>query len=136
MPLKIDTAAAVNFLLDLLAIDSPTGMTDRAVTFCDAAFSALGLPGLTTAHTLKGALIVNVPGAATNHPVGLTAHTDTLGLMVKEIKSNGRLKCTNLGGIVWNGVETEGVTVYPSGGDPIRGTIQLVNDSVHINRAI
>ena len=37
----------------------------------------------------------------------LTAHTDTLGAMVKEVKSNGRLKLTMIGGFNWNAVEGE-----------------------------
>jgi len=34
----------------------------------------------------------------TIHRAQLTAHVDTLGAMVKEIKSNGRLKITRIGG--------------------------------------
>jgi putative aminopeptidase FrvX len=127
----------LTFLTELLNIHSPTGMTDAALDYCEDAFNELNFPGLTTRRTKKGALILDLLGHSAERPVGLTAHVDTLGLMVKSIKSNGRLKCTNLGGIVWPGVEFEGVTVFPSGGgEPVRGTVVLQNGSVHVNRSI
>ena len=57
------------------------------------------------------------PGDRNDAPRGLTAHADTLGAMVKEIKSSGRLKLTKIGGFAWNTVEGEGCTVFASGGD-------------------
>ncbi len=132
-----DLDKAIAFLTRLLNVHSPTGMTDDAITRCHDDFGALELPGLSARRTRKGALMVEVKGASSERPVGLTAHTDTLGLMVKEIKSNGRLKCTNLGGIMWSGIEFEGVTVLPSvEGEPVRGTVVPLNPSIHVNRKI
>jgi putative aminopeptidase FrvX len=54
--------------------------------------------------------------------------------MVKEIKSNGRLKLTMLGGYMWNAVEFEGVTVQTYSGQRYRGTVVPVKASVHIHR--
>jgi putative aminopeptidase FrvX len=127
----------LDFLTQLLNIHSPTGMTDNAIAYCENTFGNLTISGMTLEHTRKGALHIHIPGENSDRSVGLTAHTDTLGLMVKEIKGNGRLKCTNLGGIMWSGIEFEGVTVFPSGGgDPIRGTVVPVNGSVHVNRSL
>ena len=55
--------------------------------------------------------------------------------MVKEIKSNGRLRLTKLGGFAWNAVEGEGCTVFTSQGETIRGTILLEKASTHIHGA-
>ncbi len=137
MPPSIQLPPALTFLTDLLNIHSPTGMTDDAIRFCQGAFTALAIPGLQTTITPKGALLLDIPGASAARAVGLTAHVDTLGLMVKQIKSNGRLKCVTLGGIAWNGIEFEGVTVFPSAGDDrIRGAVVPVNGSVHVNRRL
>lgn len=65
-------------------------------------------------------------------PVALTAHVDTLGAVVKEIKSNGRLKLSRIGGVQWNTVETEGVWVFTSKGEKIRGSILIDTASGHI----
>ncbi len=57
--------------------------------------------------TNKGAVIATIAGVDTTHHRLLTAHTDTLGAMVKEVKSDGRLKLTMVGGFKWNAVEGE-----------------------------
>ena len=68
-------------------------------------------------------------------PRGLTAHVDTLGAMVKEIKANGRLKLTKIGGFAWNTVEGEGVTVFTRAGVEIRGALLLAKASSHVHGA-
>jgi putative aminopeptidase FrvX len=57
---------------------------------------------------------------------------DTLGGMVKEIKSSGRLKLTQVGSFAWNSVEGEGCTVFTSGGKRIRGSILVDKASIHV----
>ena len=52
--------------------------------------------------------------------------------MVKEIKSNGRLKLTQIGGFAWNTVEGEGCTVFTSNGRQLRGSILLTKASSHV----
>jgi putative aminopeptidase FrvX len=136
MPLQYDIDAAISFLVELLHIPSPTGRTDEAIAFVRAAFEALGVPGLTAQVTPKGALILTVPGQHSDAPRGLTAHVDTLGLMVKDIKPNGRLKATLLGGSMWNAVEFEGVTVETHHGTRIRGTVLPANPSVHVSKDV
>ena len=53
--------------------------------------------------------------------------------MVHEIKSNGRLKLTNIGGMSPNNGEAENVRIRTRGGDCYEGTLQLINASVHVN---
>jgi putative aminopeptidase FrvX len=65
-------------------------------------------------------------------PVALTAHVDTLGAVVKEIKSNGRLKLSRIGGVEWPTVETEGVWIFTSSGEKIRGSVLVETASGHI----
>ena len=90
-------------------------------------------PFLNFHKTTKGALVANWTGDLKTSLRGLTAHVDTLGAMVKEIKSNGRLKLSQLGGYAWNTIEGEGCTVFSSGGDPVRGTILLNKASGHVH---
>jgi putative aminopeptidase FrvX len=84
-------------------------------------------------RTRKGALVATWPGERSDAPRGLTAHADTLGAMVKEVKSNGRLKLTKVGGFAWNTVEGESCTVFTSGGDKVRGSLLLVKASTHVH---
>ena len=53
--------------------------------------------------------------------------------MVAEIKGNGRLRLTALGGMRPENGEAENVRVYTRSGRVIEGTFQLCNASVHVN---
>ena len=53
--------------------------------------------------------------------------------MVAEVKSNGRLRLTALGGMNANNGETENVRVYTRDGRVYEGTLQLCNASIHVN---
>ena len=53
--------------------------------------------------------------------------------MVAEVKANGRLRVTNLGGMRAENGETENVRVYTRAGKVYEGTLQLCNASVHVN---
>ena len=125
----IDVDALLEFLVGLLEVPSPTGFHEQAIAYCKTAFSELPLD---LTRTRKGALVGTWQGARDDAPRGLTAHIDTLGAMVCEVKSNGRLKLTQLGGWAWGSVEGEGVTIYTHDGRAYRGTIIPCKASVHI----
>ena len=117
--------------VSLLAIDSPTGYTKAAAEWVKAEFSALGYPA---ELTVKGGVLIDLGGE--DSPEGglfLAAHADTLGGMVAEIKGNGRLRLTNLGGMKADNGECENVRVHTRSGRIIEGTLQLCNASVHVN---
>jgi len=134
--LNIDVDKMTEFLVGLLNTPSPTGYHVEAIQYTQKAFEALALQNAEFSITRKGSLLIKVPGQASNAPIGLTAHVDTLGFMVKEIKSSGRLALTALGGILWAGVESEGVTVRTHNDRRIRGSIVAENTSVHVNNKI
>ncbi len=67
--------------------------------------------GIASYRTNKGALVATIEGENTDKEITLSGHVDTLGGMVKEIKSDGRLKLTQIGGYVWSTVEGEYVTI-------------------------
>ena len=114
----------------LLAIDSPTGYTAAAAQWVQAQFQALGFSAQLTA---KGGVLVDMGGEDANDGLMLAAHADTLGGMVAQIKGNGRLRITALGGMNPNNAEAENVRVYTRCGKVIEGTMQLCNASVHVN---
>ena len=114
----------------LLAVDSPTGNTEKAALWVKEAFESLGF----AAHiTTKGGVIADLGGKNTDDGLLLAAHVDTLGAMVAEVKGNGRLRLTALGGMNANNAETENVRVYTRCGKVYEGTLQLCNPSIHVN---
>ena len=114
----------------LLAIDSPSGFTGKAVAWLKEQFENLGCSAVITT---KGGILVDLGGKNPDDGLMLAAHTDTLGGMVAEIKGNGRLRLTNLGGMKADNGETENVRVYTRDGKVVEGTLQLCNASVHVN---
>ena len=126
------TTYAVEKAVELLAIDSPTGFTKVAADWVKKEFKALGF---SATLTNKGGVLVDLGGADAENALLLEAHTDTLGGMVAEVKGNGRLRLTNLGGMRAENSETENVRVYTRAGRVIEGTLQLCNASVHVNGA-
>lgn len=132
--LTINNEEMVDFLIGLLDTPSPTGYHREAIDYCSRAFASLEFPNTAIHQTRKGALLIHIKGEQDSAPVGVTAHADTLGFMVKEIKSNGCLKLTNLGGINWSGAEFENCTIRTHDDRRYRGTVILANPSTHVNR--
>ena len=116
--------------VSLLAIDSPSGYTRAAAEWVKQAFEQLGF---TATITVKGGVIIDLGGKDENDGLLLEAHADTLGAMVAQIKGDGRLKMTALGGMRPENAEAENVKVYTRGGKVIDGTCQLCNASIHVN---
>jgi putative aminopeptidase FrvX len=127
----IDEQFLLKTLVDLLNTPSPTGYTDQAIQLVKEVLA--WCPGLETTRTRKGALVARWAGVSNEAPRGLTAHVDTLGAMVKEIKSSGRLKLSRIGGYAWNTIEGEGCTIFTSRGDALRGSILLTRASGHVH---
>lgn len=117
-------------LLDLLTIPSPSGYTYQANGYVSQELEAMGISYVTST---KGAIIATVPGRDTENQRLISAHIDTLGAMVKEIKSNGMLQLTNIGGLGWANVEGENCTVITSSGKEYTGTLLLNKASAHVH---
>ena len=114
----------------LLAIDSPSGFTEKAANWVRDAFSALGFDARITT---KGGVLVDLGGRDAEDGLLLEAHTDTLGGMVCRIKADGRLQLTKIGGMRAENGEAENVRIYTRQGRVVEGTCQLCNASVHVN---
>lgn len=119
----------IGLLKNLIETPSPSGYTADVMAVIEEEFKRMGL---TYKKTNKGAIIATIEGADTSRHRLLTAHTDTLGAMVKEVKSNGRLKLTNVGGFNWHAVEGEYCIIHTANGQKIRGTILMHQTSVHV----
>lgn len=119
----------IDLLKKLVNIPSPSGYTADVMNMIVNEFKEMGIA---YKQTNKGAVIATIPGEnAARHRL-LTTHVDTLGAMVKEVKSNGRLKLTNVGGFNWHAVEGEYCTIHTASGVKISATILMHQTSVHV----
>ncbi|WP_075617359.1 M42 family metallopeptidase [Paenisporosarcina indica] len=119
----------VQLLQRLVEIPSPSGYTNEIMQFMATILDDIQVPYI---KTNKGALIATIEGKDKSNHRLLTAHTDTLGAMVKEIKASGRLKLSMIGGFNWNSVEGEYCHIHTASGKKVRGTILMHQTTVHV----
>lgn len=115
---------------NLISIDSPSGYGKGVSEYLLREFEKLGFPAF---RTVKGGVIADLGGEDDRDAVLIEAHCDTLGAMVHEIKPNGHLRLTNIGGMQPNNAEAENVRVITKFNGIYEGTCQLRNPSVHVN---
>jgi len=124
----IDRQYLLATLARLLAIPSPSGMTDEIVVHVTHELGALGI-----AHSLtrRGAIRADLEGEHHSPDRAIVAHLDTLGAMVKALKPNGRLELVPIG--TWSSRFAEGArtTVHADDGRRLRGTIVPLKASGH-----
>jgi len=121
------TEYMVEQLTRLLAIHSPTGYTTSVE---DVSVDIIKKLGFNPRKNIKGNVICELGGQG--EPMMLAAHIDTLGLMVRSIKSDGRLRFSPINGYCNIYAATENVTIFTRDGKQYSGTIQPVKSSVHV----
>lgn len=119
----------IELIKELVSIPSPSGNTNEVITFVETYLSNLNVE---TKRNRKGGLIATIPGKDTNNHRMLTAHVDTLGAIVKEIKPSGRLKLDLIGGFRYNSIEGEYCQIETGEGKRFSGTILMHQTSVHV----
>ena len=103
----------------LLSIDSPTGYGKYVM---DYLLEELTRIGVKAERTIKGGVVADFGGRDAENGFLLEAHCDTLGAMVHQIKGNGRLQVTNIGGMNANNAEAENVRIITKSGKIYEGT--------------
>ena len=119
----------IRLISDLVCIPSPSGNAGKAIEYTEKHFKELGIQ---TKRNNKGGLIATIEGKNHTKHRFLTAHVDTLGAMVKEIKSDGRLRLAKIGGFPWNMAEGEYCQIETASGKTYSGTILMHQTSVHV----
>lgn len=119
----------LEFLAELLSINSPSGYTMNAIDFVKKTVDELGF---STEVTPKGNLVVSVEGEDSSVTRGLSGHVDTLGVMVRSINSDGTLALTKVGGPLTPTLDGEYCEVITRDGKTYTGTILSKSPSIHV----
>lgn len=122
---------ALKYMKELLAIPSPTGYTREVA---DYLMDTLAGMGFSPVRSRKGGVYCELGGEGRGLLV--SAHVDTLGLMVRSIKSNGRIRYTHVGGGHDATIETENCVVHTRDGRSYTGAIQSAKASQHVYRVM
>ena len=88
--------------------------------------------GLTVWHDNKSTAYITVEGVDNSRTVLVGAHLDTIGMVVRSIDGNGMIRVRQLGGINYNSVEGETVTIHTRDGRSYTGLLTCQSHSVHV----
>lgn len=127
--ININKKELLNLAKELLEIDSPSGYCHDATKFIKSIADRLGYD---FELTRKGCAIISVPGESNEKTIGLSAHVDTLGAMVRSISSEGTLNFTLVGGPIVPTLDSEYCTIRTRDGNEYKGTFLSKSPSTHV----
>lgn len=124
----METMTYVTTILEkIVNIPSPSGYTRQVLKAVEE--EAAGF-GYSICYNKKGGLIIEVSGEE-KEVLGLSAHVDTLGAMVRSITSKGMLIMAPVGGFMMESIEGMYCKVHTRTGKTYTGTILTKEPSVH-----
>lgn len=113
----------------ILATPSPTGYYEQIEPLMRAYAKEAGAK---YEVNNKGSMIFTISGKSHDRAIGLSAHCDTLGLMVRSISANGDIRFTCLGGVCLNNLDGEYCFIHTREGKDYRATVLTLSPSVHV----
>ncbi|NFG63364.1 M42 family metallopeptidase [Clostridium sp. CMCC3677] len=114
---------------EILEFNSPTGFCFDIMKKIEEIAKGFGYEFETTR---KGCGIITVKGESNNEVIGLSAHVDTLGAMVRSITSDGKLKFTLLGGPIVPTLDGEYCIIRTREGKLYNGTFLSTSPAAHV----
>lgn len=130
--MKKETIRSITETLEeLVTTPSPSGYTKRLETKLMKTLEDLGYKPV---QGTKGTVFCTLNPETEGDGVILSAHIDALGLMVRQIKPNGRLRVTQIGGFPYQYVEQENVTIHTRQGKTYEGCFRMNEPAAHGRR--
>ena len=108
MKYNVNREFLLNTSKEILSFNSPTGFCFEII---DKIEEMLKPYGYNFQRTNKGCAVITIPGESNERVVGLSAHVDTLGAMVRSITGSGTLRFTLLGGPIVPTLDGEYCTI-------------------------
>ena len=129
MKAEADREFIVDTLRELMSADSPTGFPDQVNRLLKEKLSGMGFAA---EESNKRLIKVSVRGRKQGLRRAVSAHTDTLGAMVRGVDADGKIRFTCLGGPVLPTFDGEYCRVYARGGKVYTGTFLCDSCSCHV----
>ncbi|MDO5293123.1 MAG: M42 family metallopeptidase [bacterium] len=118
----------ISTIKTLVEIPSPSGFTKDVMAFVEKEAKEMGYDSY---YTNRDGLIIEVKGSSSK-TIGLSAHVDTLGAMIRSINSDGTINFTEVGGYTLQSVEGCYCKLHTREGNVYTGTILCKSPSVHV----
>lgn len=129
MNFTVNKEFILNKAKELLEFHSPTGFCFEIMELIESYAKDFGY---SFERTNKGNGIITIEGKSNERVVGLAAHVDTLGAMVRSITSDGALKFTLLGGPIPATMDSEYCIIRTRDGRKYTGTFLSTSPAVHV----
>lgn len=129
MELLINKEYVLNTAKKILEFNSPTGFCFEIMDYIKDIVESFGYEFETTN---KGCGVITVKGKKDDKVVGLSAHVDTLGAMVRSITSEGNLRFTSLGGPILPTLDGEYCKIRTRSGKIYTGTFLSESSAAHV----
>ncbi|CUU47229.1 M42 family metallopeptidase [Clostridium beijerinckii] len=129
MELCVNKEYVLDVAKEILEFDSPTGFCFEIIDKIRDIVKELGYSFETTN---KGCGIITIKGKSDEKILGLSAHVDTLGAMVRSITSDGKIKFTLLGGPIVPTLDSEYCTIRTREGKKYTGTFLSTSHAAHV----
>ncbi len=129
MKFQIDTEYLLSCFRQLVDTPSPVG----CYTFLNPVLEKIaGSFGYELTYDRRGTPYITLEGRDNSKTVMIGAHSDTIGLMVRRIDADGMIRVRQLGGINYNSLEGETVTIHTRDGRSYTGLMACQSHSVHV----
>ncbi|SFD41079.1 M42 family metallopeptidase [Clostridium uliginosum] len=129
MNIEINKKYIFKVAKELLEFNSPTGFCFEIMDKIKKISEDFGYQ---FENTKKGCGIITIKGKSNEEVIGLSAHVDTLGSMVRSITPQGKLKFTLLGGPIVPTLDGEYCTIRTREGKLYSGTFLSTSPAAHV----
>ena len=126
---NINKEFVLNIAKEILEFDSPTGFCFEIINKIEDIIKGIGYK---FEKTNKGCGVITIDGESNEKTIGLCAHVDTLGAMVRSITPQGTLKFTILGGPIIPTLDSEYCKIRTRDGKIYTGTFLSTSPAVHV----
>lgn len=126
--IKIDRQYLLDSFLRIIKVPSPVGYYEQLNPVFEEMAGELGYK---VTYDNKRSAFIQIEGNKHDKNVIICAHADTLGLMVRSIDADGKLKIRKLGGACLANMENASVTVHTRDGREYTGMLICISHSVH-----
>ena len=99
MKFQVDEPFLLNCFQEFVAVPSPVAYSEQLLPLLERYAARFGH---TVTYDRRGTAYITMDGEDNSKTVLLAAHCDTLGLMVRTIDADGKLRVRQLGGINYN----------------------------------
>nr|MBR4280075.1 M42 family metallopeptidase [Clostridia bacterium] len=129
MKFQIDEKYLIDCFRRLVDVPSPVCYGEKINPLLEEMAAEMGCE---LTYDRRGNSYITLEGEDNSKTVLVAAHWDTLGMVVRRVDADGKIRVRQLGGVNYCSLEGESVTVHTRSGKEYTGLIACQSHSVHV----